>query len=132
MLLGPMISSLIYRKKQACLKFVGVERASMSIINIKKQSPIYPVRFEQMIFWILHCKKCVSLKIGSTRKYIDVNDTMGFTDAPDRGIGGFGLAGKKSMCFHVANRFTRIFLRYTVHMHVEEEFQNLIPGFRTN
>ena len=67
-----------------------------------------------------------------SRKYIDVNDTMGFTDAPDRGIGGFGLAGKKSMCFHVAFRFTRIFLRYTVHMHVEEEFQNLIPGFRTN
>ena len=68
----------------------------------------------------------------SGRKYIDVNDTIRFTDAPDRGIGGFGLAGKKSMCFHVAFRFTRIFLRYTVHMHVEEEFQNLIPGFRTN
>ena len=57
---------------------------------------------------------------------------MGFTDAPDRGIGGFGLAGKKSVCFHVVFRFTRIILREAVHLHVEEEFQNLIPGFRTN
>ena len=69
---------------------------------------------------------------GSTRKYIDVDDAMGFTDAPGRGIGGLWTGREKSMCFHVANRFTRIFLRYTVHMHVEEEFQNLIPGFRTN
>ena len=30
------------------------------------------------------------------------------------------------------HRFTRIILRYAVHLHVEEEFQNLIPGFRTN
>ena len=30
------------------------------------------------------------------------------------------------------HRFTQIFLRQAVHLHVEEEFQNLIPGFRTN
>ena len=68
----------------------------------------------------------------SGRKYIDVDDTMGFTHASGRGIKGFGLAGKKSMCFHVVFRFTRIILREAVHLHVEEEFQNLIPGFRTN
>ena len=35
----------------------------MSIINIKKQSPIYPVFFYQIMFRIVHRKSCVSLKI---------------------------------------------------------------------
>ena len=68
----------------------------------------------------------------SSRKYIGVDDTIGFTNASGRGIAGFGLAGKKSKGFHVVFRFTRIILREAVHLHVEEEFQNLIPGFRTN
>ena len=76
-------------------------------------------------------KMCFS-ENQSGRKYIGVDDTMGFTHASGRGIKGFGLAGKKNMCFHVVFRFTRIILREAVHLHVEEEFQNLIPGFRTN
>ena len=50
-----------------------------------------------------------------------------------KGIRFLGANPKHSLCFY-ANvfRFTRIILRYTVHLHVEEEFQNPIPGFRTN
>ena len=99
MLLCPMISSLIYRKKQACLKFVCVERTSISIINIKKQSPIYLVFFEQMILWIVHHKKCVSLKINPVESTSMLMILWDLQMPQTEGSEALGWPGKKACVF---------------------------------
>ena len=86
-------------------------------VNYKHQKTVshLPSAFLTDDFLVYASQKMCFSENQSSRKYIDVDDTMGFTDAPGRGIAGFGLAGEKSMCFHGVFRFTRIVLRYTVH-----------------
>ena len=51
-----MISSLLCHKKQACLKFVCAERASMSIINIKNSAPFTQCVFNRWFFGLCIAK----------------------------------------------------------------------------
>ena len=76
-------------------------------------------------------KMCFS-ENRSSRKYIDVDDTLVFTMLPGRARERLGPAREKPKCFHVAFRYARKRISLPVHLHVEAEFQNSKPGFRTN
>ena len=71
----------------------------MSIINIKKQSPIYPVRFKQMIFVIMHRKKCVSLKINPVESTSVLMILWDLHMSQAEGSEALGWPGKKACVF---------------------------------
>ena len=85
-----------------------------------------------MIFRSMHRKTWVSLKIdpaGNTSMPWILCDLPIYQTSPSETP---GLAPKKTKCFFVVIRLAPFHLRLTATLNDKSEFQNLIPGFRTN